>query len=196
MPNSFLSARLPAAEPLTQPTIKSLNKPVVVATTERSATVAAPSIGIILSAALMTVRGQQPWVLLVEPDAASSPMLPAGLLSPSLHRSLDAGVRSLVAAQVGIELGYSEQLYTFGEPGRVTTGTAPTGDRPHVLSIGYLALLAATHEAAAGPGAGRPATRWVKCYDLLPWEDWRQGPKIYSRCATQDPSTRPDPPPA
>jgi hypothetical protein len=141
--------------------------------------IAPPAISIALSAALITVRHQEPMALVVE---AASPhgeaMLPSGPLVPRQHCSLEQGVRELVLEQAGIALGYTEQLYTFSEQGRVV-GPEYCGpdhgagkDQPHLVSIGYLALLRATHEAAT-PTA--KAGRWVSCYDVLPWEDWRAG---------------------
>jgi hypothetical protein len=144
-----------------------------------SISIAPPAIGIALSAALITVRHQDPMVFVVE---AASPhgeaMLPAGPLLPRQHRGLEQGVRELVSEQAGIDLGYTEQLYSFSEQGRVV-GSEQGGpdhgagkDQPHLVSIGYLALLRATHEAVT-PTA--KVGRWLSCYEVLPWEDWRAG---------------------
>jgi hypothetical protein len=182
MTNSFLSSRVPAAaQQVPNPISKAGLNPA--AQQSAAAAVAYPSISIVLSAALLTVRDQQPWVQLIEPSAAGSPMLPVGALLPGEHRNLEAGIRALVAAQAGIELGYTEQLYTFSGQGRVTGSAAVTAGAPdddtqrHLVSIGYLGLLAATHVASArtGNGARPQASRWAKCYDILPWEDWRDG---------------------
>jgi hypothetical protein len=152
-------------------------------------------INIALIAALITVRDQEPKVLLLDAatvggfsradglgqldgDGPEVPRLPAGPLLPREHASLEHGVRALVAAQVGIYLGHTEQLYTFGKQGRVTgasdeTSVPASPAAPHTVSIGYLSVLATTHEDATQDAAD--AGRWVKCYDILPWEDWRAG---------------------
>lgn len=68
--------------------------------------------------------------------------------------------------QTGVELGYAEQLYTFGDRGR----HSEPGDRdPHVVSIGYLALTQAKHSLELHNGA------WRSWYHYFPWEDWRKG---------------------
>ena len=68
--------------------------------------------------------------------------------------------------QTGLELGYAEQLYTFGDRGR----HAEAGDvGPHVVSIGYLALTEAKPSLDMQHGA------WRSWYHYFPWEDWRRG---------------------
>jgi hypothetical protein len=85
-----------------------------------------PAFGIVLSAVLMTVRDQEPMVVLLDNDAASDVCrpdggaatdrstvgfrLPTGPLLPGEHDSLEHGLRALVGAQVGIDLGYTVQL--------------------------------------------------------------------------------------
>jgi hypothetical protein len=100
-------------------------------------------------------RGEHP------PDA-----LPFGPLDPVAHRTLDRGVRSWVAQQTGLELGYVEQLYTFGDRFR---DPRERGGGPRVLSVAYLALV--REQEVAGPGEAR----WREAYAYLPWEDWREG---------------------
>jgi hypothetical protein len=147
-----------------------------------------PAIGVALSAALITVRNQAPMVALLacasdgdaDQEASRELRLPTGPLLPLEHDTLEHGVRSLVAAQTGIELGYTEQLYTFGEQRTVVGtngGTTVRLPQMHLVSIGYLALPAAAHQSAIHGVAD--SGRWVRCYDILPWEDWRTGrPKI------------------
>src|ERR687892_2288879 len=93
-----------------------------------------------LNAAIVAVRGDEPVVLVVRPHTetrGASDALPFGPFSPLDHRTLEIGLRSWVADQTGLELGYVEQLYTFGDRGR----HAQPGDiGPHAVSIGYLAL--------------------------------------------------------
>lgn len=151
-----------------------------------------PAIGIALSAALITVRHQQPMVFILDAACASDGdgkpdlTLPGGRLQPSLHDTLEQGVRELVTEQAGIDLGYTEQLCSFGEQGRVV-GTEQDGrercvanDQTHLVSIGYLALIAAPHTAAIEVASH--TGRWLSCYDMLPWEDWRAGrPAVLNR---------------
>jgi hypothetical protein len=127
-----------------------------------------PSVEIGLTAAVLTVSGNEPLVLVVLDDDqdTGSDGLPFGRFSPLDHRTLEIGLRSWVAQQTGLELGYAEQLYTFGDRGR----HAEPGDTgPHAVSIGYLAL------AEAGR-AITPSNAWRSWYQYFPWEDWRRGP--------------------
>jgi hypothetical protein len=122
-----------------------------------------------LNAAILAVRSDEPVVLVVRPSPESprlSDALPFGPFSPREHRTLDMGLRAWVAEQTGIDLGYVEQLYTFGDRGR----HAQPGDvGPHVVSIGYLALTRPSEEKDLARGG------WRSWYDYFPWEDWRGG---------------------
>jgi len=68
-----------------------------------------------------------------------------------------------VKRQTGLELGYVEQLYTFGDRGR---HAEPGG--AHTLSVGYLAL-------TRGAGEELMGSHWSPWYAYFPWEDWREG---------------------
>ncbi len=129
-----------------------------------------PVVEIGLNAAILAVRDNEPQVMVVKPDGEARTgidQLPAGPFSPVDHRNLESGLRAWVNEQTGIDLGYVEQLYTFGDRGR----HAQPGDAvPHVVSIGYLALTRLADEAPATRGA------WRSWYDYFPWEDWRNGP--------------------
>ena len=95
-----------------------------------------------LNAAIVMVRDQQPHILVVRPGIAgddSRDALPFGPFAPRAHRTLEIGLREWVERQTGIELGYVEQLYTFGDRGR---HAEPGG--AHTLSVGYLALTRGT----------------------------------------------------
>jgi hypothetical protein len=121
-----------------------------------------------LSAAIVSVADEIPRVLVVhhasEPDA-----LPFGPFDPTGHRTLESGLRSWVSEQTYLDLGYAEQLYTFGDRGR---HLLKPGEGPRVVSVGYLALTRGGKEAA-------PATLWRDWYAYFPWEDWRnQRPPI------------------
>jgi len=125
-----------------------------------------PQIELGLNAAIVMVRNQQPHILVVQPGAAGPGMsdaLPFGPFAPRAHRTLEIGLREWVKRQTGIELGYVEQLYTFGDRGR---HAEPGG--AHTLSVGYLALTRDVGEEKMG-------AHWAPWYTYLPWEDWRDG---------------------
>src|SRR5581483_10124109 len=132
-----------------------------------------PKIELGLNAAIVTVREQQPYILVVRPGMAGSgtfDALPYGTFSPRAHRTLELGLREWVRRQTGLELGYVEQLYTFGDRGR---HTEPGG--AHTLSVGYLALTRPGGEQLSG-------SQWSPWYAYFPWEDWRSGkPEILTR---------------
>ena len=121
-----------------------------------------------LNAAIIAVADDEPVVLVVreEPDASGATEgLPFGPFSPLEHRTFEIGLRAWVLEQTGLELGYVEQLYSFGDRGR----HAQAGDTsPHVVSIGYLAL------TRAG-GVQLDRGTWRSWYSYFPWEDWRRG---------------------
>ncbi len=122
-----------------------------------------------LNAAIVAVADSEPVVLVIqgEPDVAgATDGLPFGTFSPIEHRTFEIGLRAWVLKQTGLELGYAEQLYTFGDRGR----HAEPGDvGPHVVSIGYLALTQA--KGTLKPDRGT----WRSWYHYFPWEDWRTG---------------------
>jgi hypothetical protein len=128
-----------------------------------------------LNAAIVAVRQAEPVVLVVRPPVDSwgaTDALPFGPFSPLDHRTLEIGLRSWVSEQTGLQLGYVEQLYTFGDRGR----HAQPGDTgPHAVSIGYLALTRSKEDRNLQRG------QWRSWYDYFPWEDWRKGrPEILS----------------
>jgi hypothetical protein len=99
--------------------------------------------------------------------------LPFGRLDSACDRTLELGLRRSVAEQSGLELGYVEQLYTFGDLLR-DRGRLRGGRRE--ISVGYLALV------REGLLAGVAAARWRDGYEFLPWEDWRDGrPAVLDR---------------
>jgi hypothetical protein len=136
-----------------------------------------------LNAAIVAVSDNEPVVLIIRNDAdvaAATDGLPFGPFSPVQHRTFEGGLRAWVHRQTGLELGYAEQLYTFGDRGR----SAEPGDvGPHVVSIGYLALTQAKPALDVEHGA------WRSWYQYFPWEDWRRGrPEILE--ATIEPRLR------
>jgi hypothetical protein len=122
-----------------------------------------------LNAAIVAVTDNEPVVLIIRDDqdvAGATDGLPFGPFSPRQHRTFEGGLRAWVHRQTGLELGYAEQLYTFGDRGR----HAQPGDvGPHVVSIGYLAL------TQAKPGLDVQQGAWRSWYHYFPWEDWRRG---------------------
>jgi hypothetical protein len=119
---------------------------------------AGPDLTISLDAVIVAITDDEPRLLVV--DAAEGACLPSGPLDPVGDATLELGLRRCVREQTGLEVGYAEQLYRFGDRDR--------GDRGRVrpISIAYLALV---HESSPLPGA-----RWIGVYDLLPWEDHRE----------------------
>ncbi len=128
-----------------------------------------------LGAAIISVHKDEPEVLVVRSGGngrGASDALPYGPFSPINHRTLEIGLRDWVREQTGLDLGYVEQLYTFGDRGR---HAQPDDTSPHVVSIGYLALIRPHAEGPFG------LAQWRSWYDYFPWEDWRNGkPQIVS----------------
>lgn len=124
-----------------------------------------------LTTAIVAVDRETPLVLAARPPASDLPAsgLPSGPFSPLRHRTLEIGLRDWVSEQTALEVGYVEQLYTFGDRGR----HAHVGDvGPHVVSIGYLALTRIPADRAALHRTGAAFRPW---YGFFPWEDWRGG---------------------
>ncbi|HEY5236767.1 MAG TPA: hypothetical protein VIJ62_00170 [Rhizomicrobium sp.] len=113
-----------------------------------------------LSAAIVSVADETPRVLAVHPQGVDA--LPFGPFDPLHHRTLESGLRAWVAEQTHLDLGYAEQLYTFGDRGR---HLLKAGEELRVVSVGYLALMRA--------GGETPDTLWRDWYRYFPWEDWR-----------------------
>jgi hypothetical protein len=95
--------------------------------------------------------------------------LPFGPFDPDRDRTFEIALREFVTRQTRFELGFVEQLYTFGDKGR----DAPLADvgagAARVISVGYLALAPLAVETRA------PDTAWSPFFDFFPWEDWRRG---------------------
>jgi hypothetical protein len=117
-----------------------------------------------LSAAIVSVADERPSVLIVKHPGDGGDALPFGPFDPLQHRTLEIGLRTWVAEQTYLDLGYTEQLYTFGDRGR---HELKPGEGPRVVSVGYLAL---TRQAGA---LKAPDTLWRDWYRYFPWEDWR-----------------------
>ena len=115
-----------------------------------------------LDAVIVAVTAEQPRVLTTRPRGSRFPTLPFGPLDTDRDPTLELGLRRWVATQTGHDLGYVEQLYTFGDRDRRRNGR---GTR--LLSVAYLGLV---KEAQPALGAA-----WLDCYEVLPWEDRRAG---------------------
>jgi hypothetical protein len=133
------------------------------------------SVVIGLSAVTMAVRNGEAVVLTVRPhDAATDrattlPGLPFGPFDPEDHRTFEIALRAFVTEQTGFDLGYVEQLYTFGDKGRDAPRAEVGAGAARVVSVGYLALTPAAVETDGLDTAWAPWSRF------FPWEDWRQG---------------------
>jgi hypothetical protein len=137
---------------------------------------APPTIAIVLNAVLATVEDGQPKSLCVRRGDGFG--LPYGPFDPARHRTFELGLRSWVAEQTRVNLGYVEQLYTFGDKGRESPAAVIAGSDSdaRVVSVGYLALAPVPAKVAAKDA------QWRSWYDFFPWEDWRGGePQALSR---------------
>jgi hypothetical protein len=136
-----------------------------------------PAMVIGLSAVVVAIHKGDAAVLTVRPHDATTGQvsalrgLPFGPFDPTGHRTFELAMRAFVTDQTRFDLGYVEQLYTFGDRGR----DAPIADlgadagKARVISVGYLALTPTAVETHA------PDTEWCACSRFFPWEDWREG---------------------
>jgi hypothetical protein len=133
------------------------------------------SVVIGLSAVVVAIQDGEAVVLTVRPhdartDKASTLAgLPFGSFDPLGHRTFDLAVRAFVTEQTRFELGYVEQLYTFGDKGRDAPRAEVGAGPARVVSVGYLALAPYARDTHA------PDTAWAPWSRFFPWEDWRQG---------------------
>jgi hypothetical protein len=115
-----------------------------------------------LDAVIVAVTDERPRILTAWMRGESVPSLPVGPLDTDRDVTLERGLRRWVAKRTGHELGYVEQLYTFGDRDRRRDARGV-----RLLSVAYLALI---KEAQPASGAA-----WLDFYELFPWEDRRQG---------------------
>lgn len=125
-----------------------------------------------LSAVVAAVRDGQAMVLTVRPPGQPAG-LPFGPFDPEGDRTFELALRAFVTAQTRFDLGYVEQLYTFGDKGR-DAPVADLGDGagrggPRVVSVGYLGLTPHAVDTHA------PDSAWADWMRFFPWEDWRDG---------------------
>jgi hypothetical protein len=132
-----------------------------------------------LSAVIVAIKGGEAVVLTVRPHdprtsrPSSLAGLPFGPFDPEDRRTFELALRAFVAEQTRFELGYVEQLYTFGDRGRdapvADMGAMGHGADARVISVGYLALTPQATDTNA------PDTGWAPWARFFPWEDWRSG---------------------
>jgi hypothetical protein len=115
-----------------------------------------------LNGVIVAVTDRVPRVLVLR----ASDALPFGPFDPEADRTLELGLRRWVRKLTGADVGYVEQLYSFGNRDRDPRERA---GGPRVVSIAYLAL---TRELPLPEGSGAV---WRDAYGYLPWEDWRAG---------------------
>ena len=127
------------------------------------------SVVIGLSAVVVAIRDGEAVVLTVRPRGQDLHSLPFGPFDPEGQRTFELALRAFVTEQTRFDLGYVEQLYTFGDKGR----DAPLADvgsgAARVISVGYLAL------APAAPDSHSAQSDWHPWSRFFPWEDWREG---------------------
>ena len=123
-----------------------------------------------LNAVIFAAGDSELQVLVTKSLDGGQAALPFGPFDPEGHRTFEIGLREWVRGQTGFELGYVEQLYTFGDRGREAPVAALAGaEDARVISVGYLGL---TPEARPLKGA---EARWADWTRFFPWEDHRVG---------------------
>jgi hypothetical protein len=136
-----------------------------------NANAAGAAVVIGLSAVVVGITDGEAAVLTVRPPDSELEGLPFGPFDPGGHRTFELAMRAFVTEQTRFNLGYVEQLYTFGDKGR----DAPLADMgagapaSRVISVGYLALAPAAVDTHAPDSQWRPWSRF------FPYEDWREG---------------------
>ena len=131
-----------------------------------------------LNAAIVAMVDRSPRILVVsEGGDGGLDALPFGPFDPAMHRTFETSLRARVEEQTALDLGYIEQLYTFGDHGRQRLANE---DRLHMVSVGYLALTRSDPETTLR--LAEVGAQWRDWYAYLPWEDWRRGrPAVLDR---------------
>ena len=96
------------------------------------------SVVIGLSAVVVAIQDGEAVVLTVRPEGEAG--LPFGPFDPQGHRTFELALRAFVTEQTRFELGYVEQLYTFGDKGRDAPRAEVGAGAARVVSVGFLAL--------------------------------------------------------
>jgi hypothetical protein len=120
-----------------------------------------------LSAVVVTVRDNEALVLCLNLPDGDGPAyaLPSGPFAPHAHRTFDLALRAFVREQTGFNIGYVEQLYSFGDDDR--EAVIPGMEAARIISLGYLAL---TNDNTF---RARINAAWAPFQRFFPWEDWR-----------------------
>lgn len=118
-----------------------------------------PAIALSLDAVIVAVTEERPRLLAVS-SLGPPYRLPSGPLEPDADSTLERGLRRLLHEQTGLDVGYVEQLYTFGDRRR------RRAEDGRLISVAYLALV---REEQPSPDAA-----WLDYYTLFPWEDHRE----------------------
>jgi hypothetical protein len=140
------------------------------------------ALAIELSAVVVTVKANEALVLcrnLPKRQGAPAFALPSGPFAPKSHRTFDLALRAFVEEQTGFDIGYVEQLYSFGDDGREAV-LSEARDSDHIVSVGYLALTPNSDFQARFDAA------WVPFHRFFPWEDWRGGESNPNLAALRD----------
>lgn len=123
-----------------------------------------------LNAVIVAADTEAPYTLTTQ-DERGAFGLPHGRFDPAGHRTFERALREWVQEQTGFELGYVEQLYTFGDYGRelpqANLDSAPANAR--LISVGYLGLTPERTDISAFRAV------WRDWYRFFPWEDHRRG---------------------
>ena len=125
-----------------------------------------------LSAVVVAIKEGEAVALTVRQRGASSGPtgLPFGPFDPDAHRTFELALRAFVTEQTRFDLGFVEQLYTFGDRGRdAPLADLGEGGAARIISVGYLALAPAAVDTHFAGSEWRPWSR------IFPWEDWRGG---------------------
>ena len=133
-----------------------------------------------LSAVVVAIRDNEAVALTVRHRGEGELSgLPFGPFDPDSDRTFELALRAFVTEQTRFDLGYVEQLYTFGDKGRDApladlgaSGGDPAGNgagSTRVISVGYLAL------APAAVDTHFAGSEWRTWSRIFPWEDWRTG---------------------
>jgi len=125
-----------------------------------------------LSAVVVAIRDGEAVALTVPQKTPGGDLtgLPFGPFDPVADRTFELALRAFVTEQTRFDLGYVEQLYTFGDKGRdAPLADLGAGGAARVISVGYLALAPAAVDTHFAGSEWRPWSR------IFPWEDWRAG---------------------
>jgi len=129
------------------------------------------NVQIALSAVITRLQENDPAILRVSgSDDIFADVLPYGMFDPSTHNSMEMCLRNWVSNQTALSLGHCEQLQAFDDQNR---NREYTGNSPHTVSVGYLAL--ARVDEHADTISRNPAASWKSWHAFFPWEDWRAG---------------------